>query len=193
MAELDVKKVLAHLVEDGGTLVATIHNISSLPLTIEDSKFKSEYVSVNEVFSNPSAQTADWKVTTANGSFTIDVDKASPTDTDRANAISGTTDVTLYLNPTNSPNSDCNTTVITTNSFSSLPFTVSSSDISAYHYCVKSVLSNPSAQTASWRVKTRNGSLTIDADYDSPTSAQRADAISGSTTVTLYLMEYTAT
>lgn len=67
------------------------------------------------------------------------------------------------------------TVEVTSSSFSSLPITITDSNITADHVVVNSVLSNPSAQTGDWTVTTAAGSLTI------------AGSISGSTTVTLYL------
>lgn len=67
------------------------------------------------------------------------------------------------------------TVEVTSSSFSSLPITISDSNITADHVVVNSVLSNPSAQTGDWTVTTSTGSLTI------------SGSISGSTTVTLYL------
>lgn len=66
--------------------------------------------------------------------------------------------------------------VITSSSFSSLPQTLTNSSITADHVVVNSVLSDPSAQTGDWTVTTSNGSLSI------------SGSISGSTTITLYLM-----
>lgn len=66
--------------------------------------------------------------------------------------------------------------VLTSSSFSSLPQTISNSNITDKHVVVNSVLSNPSAQTGNWTVTTSNGSLTI------------SGSISGTTTITLYLM-----
>lgn len=65
---------------------------------------------------------------------------------------------------------------VTSSSFSSLPQTISNSNITADHVVINSVLSNPSAQTGDWTVTTTSGSLTI------------SGTISGSTTITLYLM-----
>lgn len=67
------------------------------------------------------------------------------------------------------------TVVITTDSFSSLPYTYTNSAIKAYHTVVDAQLSTPSAQTSDWTVTTSDGSLTI------------SGSISGSTTVTLKL------
>ena len=65
--------------------------------------------------------------------------------------------------------------VVTTNSFNSLPQTVSNNNITENHVVVNSVLSNPSAQTSDWTVVTSNASLQV------------TGTISGSTTLTLYL------
>lgn len=67
--------------------------------------------------------------------------------------------------------------VLTSSSFSSLPKTITNANITSDHVVVNSVLSNPSAQTGDWTVTTNNGSLTI------------SGSISGSTTVTLYLVK----
>ena len=67
------------------------------------------------------------------------------------------------------------TLVLTSNSFSSLPQTISNANIAANHVVINSVLSNPSAQTGDWTVTTSAGSAVI------------SGSISGSTTVTLYL------
>lgn len=69
------------------------------------------------------------------------------------------------------------TLVLTTASFSSLPQTVTDTRLKSGYVVMKSVLPNPSAQTSDWTVETSNGSLTI------------SGSISGSTTVTLYLMK----
>lgn len=67
--------------------------------------------------------------------------------------------------------------VATVASFSSLPQTVTNSNITSDMVVVKSVLGTPSAQTGDWTVTASNGSLTIDG------------SISGSTSVKLYLMK----
>lgn len=178
MSSLDTKALLAHIIEDGGTVVVTTDEFSSLPQTVSNDRILAEHVVVNEVLTNPSAQTADWKVVTANGSLTIDVDLASPTDTDRTNAINGTTAITLYLNPTDTMGKS-GTLVLEKTGISSLPVTITNSSITANHVCIKSVLSNPSAQTADWLVTTSDGSLVISSDA--------ASAISGTTDLTLYM------
>lgn len=65
--------------------------------------------------------------------------------------------------------------VVTVASFSSLPQTVTDSNITEDMVVVNSVLGTPSAQTSDWTVDTTDGSLTI------------SGTISGSTTLTLYL------
>ena len=50
-----------------------------------------DHVLVNSVLSNPSAQIADWKITTQAGSVTIDTAQTGVT------AINGSTDITLYF------------------------------------------------------------------------------------------------
>lgn len=67
--------------------------------------------------------------------------------------------------------------VIDIASFSSLPKTVSNSNITSDMVVVNSELGTPSAQTGDWTVTTSNGSLTI------------TGTISGSTTLKLYLMK----
>ena len=67
--------------------------------------------------------------------------------------------------------------VVTVASFSSLPQTVTNSNITSDMVVVNSVLGTPSAQTSDWTVTTANGSTTI------------TGSISGSTTLTLYLMK----
>lgn len=66
--------------------------------------------------------------------------------------------------------------ILTSSSFSSLPQTITNTNITSDHVVVNSVLSNPSAQTGDWTITTSNGSLSI------------SGSISGSTTITLYLM-----
>ena len=73
--------------------------------------------------------------------------------------------------------SDLKCLVLSVSSFSSLPKTVSNANVTANHVVINSVLSNPSAQTGDWTITTSSGSLTI------------SGSISGSTTLTLYLIE----
>jgi hypothetical protein len=67
--------------------------------------------------------------------------------------------------------------IINVASFSSLPQTVSDSNIESDMVVVNSVLGTPSTQTGDWTVTTSNGSLTI------------SGSTNGSTTATLYLMK----
>ena len=69
------------------------------------------------------------------------------------------------------------TLVIEVASFSSLPQIVTDERITADMVVVNSALGTPSAQTGDWTVTTANGSATI------------TGSISGSTTLTLYLMK----
>ena len=70
-----------------GVIEVSASNVSSLPATITNARILATHVCVKAVLSNPSAQTADWTVTTSAGSAVIS----------GTSAISGTTDVTLYL------------------------------------------------------------------------------------------------
>ena len=178
MADSRVKNLMAFLQEDGGTIVVTTEQFNSLPQTVTGDAIRAEHVSVNEILTNPSVQTADWKIVTNDGSLTIDVDKENPATAERTAAISGTTGVTLYLNPTSSVGKSL-TTVVTATGVNALPKTVTDERINSNHVVVKSVLSNPSAQIADWKVDTYDGSLVIDSDATSK--------ISGTTDVTLYL------
>ena len=72
-----------------------------------------------------------------------------------------------------------NVLVLDIASFSSLPKTVSNASITSDMVVLKAELGTPSAQTADWTVTTSNGSLQITG----------TSAISGSTTLKLYLMK----
>lgn len=67
--------------------------------------------------------------------------------------------------------------VVDVASFSSLPQTITNENITEDMVVVNSVLGTPSAQISDWTVTTANGSATV------------AGSISGSTTLTLYLMK----
>ena len=67
--------------------------------------------------------------------------------------------------------------VVEVASFSSLPQTINNADITSDMVVVNSALGTPSAQTSDWTVTTANGSATV------------AGSISGSTTLTLFLMK----
>lgn len=70
-----------------GVLVVSKTGVTSLTTDIEHEEITSRHVVLNAVLSNPSAQTADWTVTTNNGYARI-----GP-----SGAINGTTDITLVL------------------------------------------------------------------------------------------------
>ena len=63
-------------------------SVSSLPTTITDSGITNKMECIKAVLSNPAAQRNDWTVTTSNGSLQI------------SGTISGTTNITLYLDET---------------------------------------------------------------------------------------------
>ena len=68
-------------------LIINVSSFSSLPQTVSNASIESDMVVVNSVLGNPLVQTADWTVTTSNGSLTIS----------GTSAISGSTTATLYL------------------------------------------------------------------------------------------------
>lgn len=68
-------------------LVLNVSSFSSLPKTVTNSKITSDMVVLKAELGTPSAQTADWTVTTSNGSLQIT----------GTNAISGSTTLKLYL------------------------------------------------------------------------------------------------
>lgn len=72
-------------IEDLKVLQVDVPSFSSLPLTISNANITSNHVEMKTVFSNPSAQTSDWTVTTSSGSMTI------------SGSISGSTSLTMYL------------------------------------------------------------------------------------------------
>ena len=89
------------------------------------------------------------------------------------------TSTVAAINEVNTKVSKTEVLIINVSSFSSLPQTVTDANIESDMVVVNSVLGTPSSQMDDWTVTTSNGSLTI-----SGTSA-----ISGSTTLTLYLMK----
>lgn len=86
-----------------------------------------------------------------------------------SNGVSSITDLR------NVSSSSSGIVVVNTNSFNSLPQIIQNNGITENHVVVKSILSNPSAQTSDWNVVTETGKLTI------------SGTISGDTTLTLYL------
>ena len=71
----------------------------------------------------------------------------------------------------------CECLVVSCGTISSLPATISNANVESDMVVLQSVLGTPSAQTGDWTVTTASGSLTI------------SGSISGSTTLTLYLMQ----
>lgn len=68
-------------------LVLNIASFSSLPKTVTNANITSAMEVIKAELGTPSAQTADWTVTTSNGSLTIS----------GTSAISGSTTLKLYL------------------------------------------------------------------------------------------------
>lgn len=80
-------KVLDDKISKTEVLIINVASFSSLPQTVSNANIESDMVVVNSVLGTPSAQTADWTITTSNGSLTIS----------GTSAISGSTTATLYL------------------------------------------------------------------------------------------------
>lgn len=80
-------KVLNDKISKAEVLIINVASFSSLPQTVSNANIEDDMVVVNSVLGNPSAQTADWTVTTSNGSLTIS----------GTSAISGSTTLKLYL------------------------------------------------------------------------------------------------
>lgn len=74
------------------TVEVTKSSVSSMPISITDSRINSHHVCTKAVLSNPAAQTGDWTVTTS------DYTNSSTPNLVISGTISGTTDVTLYMN-----------------------------------------------------------------------------------------------
>ena len=84
----NVEAVLSYHSQQIGKLECLVVNcgtISSLPTTITNANIEDDMVVLQSTLGTPSAQTADWTVTTAAGSLTI------------SGSISGSTTLTLYL------------------------------------------------------------------------------------------------
>jgi hypothetical protein len=90
-------------------------------------------------------------------------------------ATTAKTSAVAAINEVKAQTDKCEVLAVSVASFSSLPQTVSNTNIDSDMVVVNSVLGTPSAQTGDWTVTTSSGSLTI------------AGTISGSTTLTLYL------
>lgn len=79
--------ILDNATTGSGVLVVSKSEVSSLTTDIDHEEITARHVVLNAILSNPSAQTADWTVTTSNGRARI-----GP-----SGAISGSTDITLVL------------------------------------------------------------------------------------------------
>ena len=100
----------------------------------------------------------------------------------KAEATAGTETESRVVQPSvfkESVEAITNVLVLDVPSFSSLPKTVTNANITSDMVVLKAELGTPSAQTADWTVTTSNGSLQITG----------TSAISGSTTLKLYLMK----
>lgn len=87
-------------------------------------------------------------------------------------------DVSAQIQALASRVAKCEVLIVDIASFSALPQTITNPDIDGDMVELKTVLSNPSAQTSEyWTVATSNGSLTI------------SGSISGTTAATLYLIK----
>lgn len=86
-------------------------------------------------------------------------------------------DLTTQGNTLSSQIAKCEVLKLDVASFSSLPQTISNANIESDMVCIHSELGTPSAQVSDWTVTTSNGSLVI------------SGSISGSTTLTLYLIK----
>lgn len=110
---------------------------------------------------------------------TVSVDRKTTSGTNIADiTIDGTT-TKLYA-PTSGGGSQTSILRVSTTSVSSLPVTISDSNITTDHVVLESVLSNPVAQTGDWTVTTSSG------------SAQITGSISGTTDITLTLGQLTS-
>lgn len=110
---------------------------------------------------------------------TVSVDRKTTSGTNIADiTIDGTT-TKLYA-PTSGGGSQTSILRVSKTSVSSLPVTISDSNITTDHVVLESVLSNPVAQTGDWTVTTSSG------------SAQITGSISGTTDITLTLGQLTS-
>ena len=159
----DKNKLDSIIVSNANSPVLAVEtsSFSSLPVTITSDKITVNHYLLESTLSNPSAQTGDWTVTTANGSMTI------------AGNISGSTTALIMLGRVDSESATM--LVFDIASFSSLPQTVTDSRITPYHYILHTEVGTPTAQTGDWTITTGTGTMTIDGD------------ISGSTTLRVIL------
>lgn len=80
-----VAELVAGNIGEATVLEVEVPTISSLPVTISDSRITSEQIVLHSILGTPSAQAGDWTVTTSDGSLTI------------SGSISGSTTAVLYL------------------------------------------------------------------------------------------------
>lgn len=85
VAETAAEAAVETIAETLKVLVVIAASFSSLPKQITNENITADMVVVNSVLGTPSAQTGDWRVTTADGSATI------------TGSINGSTTLTLYL------------------------------------------------------------------------------------------------
>lgn len=69
---ISVKKLLYKAIEELSIKTVTTDTISSLPYTYTNSAIKAHHVVVHGSLGNPMAQASIWRVTTSNGSLTIE-------------------------------------------------------------------------------------------------------------------------
>lgn len=76
---------IGNKIADFGVVEVSQSAVSSLPITISNTKIKENHVAVECALSNPKAQKSNWTVETYNGYATV------------SGTISGTTNITLLL------------------------------------------------------------------------------------------------
>ena len=124
------------------------------------------YLSVNVPWNDTTDYTQLSNTPTDVSEFNNDAGYLTTIKTINGNSLIGSGDITIQGG---------GIVVLSVESFSSLPQTISNAIITADMICLKAELGTPAAQTGNWTVTTASGSLTI------------AGTISGSTTATLYL------
>ena len=102
---------------------------------------------------------------------------ASLTTTAKSSAVAAINEVKAATVANETAVAKCEVLTVTLSSVSSLPQTVSNSDIDSDMVVVASSLSNRNAQAGTFTVTTSNGSLTV------------SGYVSGTTNITLYLMK----
>lgn len=82
----------SNVVRESKILKVIIPSMTSSSITVADQRITSDMIVVNSILSNPAAQIGVWTVTTGDGTVTV------------SGTISGSTDVTLYLEKCINPN-----------------------------------------------------------------------------------------